>query len=76
MKVVLGVIALLALGLTAADAATLNLAGVFHPGALLQMVGTNIPCDPRTVPEPATWGLMILGFTGLGLAVRRRRVSA
>ncbi len=26
-----------------------------------------------TVPEPATWGLMIAGFGGLGVALRRRR---
>ena len=25
------------------------------------------------VPEPATWGLMLLGFGGIGLAVRRQR---
>lgn len=25
------------------------------------------------VPEPASWGLMILGFTGLGATLRRRR---
>lgn len=29
-----------------------------------------------TAPEPAAWGLMILGFAGLGAAMRRRRVSA
>jgi hypothetical protein len=25
------------------------------------------------VPEPATWGLMLLGFAGIGFAMRRRR---
>ncbi len=25
------------------------------------------------VPEPATWGLMILGFSGIGVAMHRRR---
>jgi len=25
------------------------------------------------VPEPATWGMMLLGFTGIGFAMRRRR---
>jgi hypothetical protein len=25
------------------------------------------------VPEPATWGLMLLGFGGIGMALRRRR---
>lgn len=27
-----------------------------------------------TVPEPATWAMMILGFGGIGAALRRRRV--
>ncbi len=25
------------------------------------------------VPEPATWGLMLIGFAGIGMAMRRRR---
>ena len=28
------------------------------------------------VPEPSTWGLMLLGFAGLGLAGYRRSVKA
>jgi len=28
------------------------------------------------VPEPATWGMMLLGFAGMGLAIRRRRRPA
>src|SRR6476661_1716401 len=28
------------------------------------------------VPEPATWGLMLLGFGGIGMALRRRRRPA
>lgn len=28
------------------------------------------------VPEPATWGLMLIGFGGIGLAMRRRRRPA
>jgi hypothetical protein len=28
------------------------------------------------VPEPATWGMMILGFGGLGVMLRRRRALA
>ncbi|HEV2593824.1 MAG TPA: PEPxxWA-CTERM sorting domain-containing protein [Sphingomicrobium sp.] len=27
----------------------------------------------RGVPEPATWGMMLLGFAGIGLAMRTRR---
>lgn len=27
----------------------------------------------EAVPEPATWGLMLLGFAGIGMAMRRRR---
>jgi hypothetical protein len=28
------------------------------------------------VPEPATWAMMLLGFTGIGMAMRRRRRPA
>ncbi len=28
---------------------------------------------PGVVPEPATWGLLIAGFAGIGAAMRRRR---
>jgi hypothetical protein len=28
------------------------------------------------VPEPATWAMMLLGFGGVGVAVRRRRVKS
>jgi hypothetical protein len=27
------------------------------------------------VPEPATWAMMIIGFGGAGVAIRRRRSS-
>jgi hypothetical protein len=27
----------------------------------------------RTVPEPGTWALMLLGFAGVGVAMRRSR---
>jgi hypothetical protein len=29
--------------------------------------------DSGSVPEPATWALMLLGFGGIGMAMRRRR---
>jgi hypothetical protein len=31
--------------------------------------------DSGAVPEPATWGLMLLGFAGVGVAMRRSRKS-
>ncbi|MBX3485457.1 PEPxxWA-CTERM sorting domain-containing protein [Phenylobacterium sp.] len=36
----------------------------------------EIAFEVTTVPEPATWGLMIMGFAALGLAARRRRAPA
>ncbi len=39
------------------------------PAALLDGVSLT------TVPEPASWAMMILGFFGLGAALRRRRVA-
>ena len=36
----------------------------------IQLTGT-VP----SVPEPATWGLMLLGFAGVGVAMRRSRKS-
>lgn len=29
--------------------------------------------SPLPVPEPATWGMMLLGFAGIGFAMRRNR---
>ncbi|MBX3483423.1 PEPxxWA-CTERM sorting domain-containing protein [Phenylobacterium sp.] len=37
------------------------------------LVGSSRPLGVALVPEPGTWGLMILGFAGMGLALRRRR---
>jgi len=34
------------------------------------------PNEPGGVPEPATWALMLAGFGGLGVALRRRRSAA
>ena len=36
--------------------------------------GGNLSFAPSAaVPEPATWAMMIIGFTGAGVAIRRRR---
>lgn len=37
-----------------------------------QLIPTSLTVV-RTVPEPATWAMMLLGFLGLGAALRRRR---
>ncbi len=71
MKLVLGVLAFTAAGLAAADAATLNLSGIFnHAMTTYNHCYTN--CG-GVVPEPATWGLMILGFALLARQVRAMR---
>ena len=41
------------------------------PGAAISVSFTNFATDP-TVPEPATWVMMGLGFIGLGYAAVRR----
>jgi hypothetical protein len=33
----------------------------------------NITLSTAAVPEPGTWGLMLLGFAGIGMAARRSR---
>ena len=38
---------------------------------LVGFVGAQV--SPPAVPEPATWGMMILGFGAVGAAMRRRR---
>lgn len=40
------------------------------------LIASNIRNISVGVPEPATWGLMIMGFGGIGAALRRRRVVA
>src|SRR5205085_8584663 len=53
-------------------------------GIMLQVTGTTnkintvkqmsfTPYGGQSVPEPATWGLMLLGFGGIGMALRRSR---
>jgi hypothetical protein len=32
--------------------------------------------DPAAVPEPAAWAILLAGFSGVGLALRRRRSPA
>lgn len=37
--------------------------------------GVLIDQPPTTVPEPATWAMMLLGFLTIGAAARRRRIA-
>jgi len=39
-------------------------------------ISGNAALGMAAVPEPATWGLMLLGFGGIGMAMRRRRRPA
>jgi hypothetical protein len=39
-----------------------------------QLIPTSLTVV-RTVPEPATWAMMLAGFFGLGAALRRRRAA-
>ncbi|HKO20262.1 MAG TPA: PEPxxWA-CTERM sorting domain-containing protein [Acidobacteriaceae bacterium] len=39
------------------------------------LVSQNIPVNRTDVPEPATWAMMLLGFGGIGMAMRRRRAK-
>lgn len=46
-------------------------------GTYTYLVGQNVVTVNVGVPEPATWAMMLLGFAGIGFAVRReRRVEA
>ncbi len=36
-------------------------------------IGRDTPPPPPVVPEPATWAMMLLGFSAVGFSMRRRR---
>lgn len=48
---------------------------VLGDGAAGTPAGLAVRLDTLAVPEPATWGLMILGFGAVGAAMRRRKTS-
>ena len=59
----------------------LDFDGIAIDGMLFSLEPNPDGSDPggtggSLVPEPATWGMMVLGFGMTGLAVRRRRSSA
>jgi PEP-CTERM motif len=42
-------------------------------GALADFAPNNATLAASSVPEPASWAFLLLGFAGIGLALRRRR---
>jgi hypothetical protein len=62
-----------------------ELSGASFNGVMFQVVGQGLTFNRfkqmsyeptggvRAVPEPATWALMLLGFGGMGMALRRSR---
>ena len=41
-----------------------------------QITITRLDAPPPGVPEPGTWAMMLVGFAGMGLAMRRRKTTA
>ena len=48
----------------------------FGNGAMVQNISQVRVTAAGAVPEPATWGLMLMGFAGVGFAMRRRKDAA
>jgi hypothetical protein len=44
----------------------------FHPFGIDNINFSSV----RAIPEPGTWAMMLIGFAGMGLAVRRRKAAA
>jgi hypothetical protein len=57
--------------LTGSDASAFSYLRLRSPGNAFEI--DNIAIN---APEPATWGMMLLGFAGIGMALRRRRRPA
>ena len=50
---------------------------VAHPGLSLELSANVIqPSSGGSIPEPSTWAMMLLGFTGLGFAGYRKAKTA
>ncbi|MFL6725277.1 MAG: PEPxxWA-CTERM sorting domain-containing protein, partial [Sphingomicrobium sp.] len=55
---------------------TFNAIKIVTTSHLFEVKQNSINLAAAFVPEPGTWGLMLLGFGGIGLALRRRRRTA
>jgi hypothetical protein len=58
---------------TLAAGATFRFLYTFNAGAGGGTVSGNASFMQSAVPEPATWAMMLVGFGGIGFAMRRRR---
>ena len=38
--------------------------------------GGNLAFTPNAIPEPASWAMMLMGFAGMGMVIRRRKQKA
>lgn len=47
----------------------------FMDGSFVWQIRTTPPPPPGGAPEPAAWALMLVGFAGLGAALRRRAAT-
>ena len=39
------------------------------------LIATGLVGPPLPIPEPATWAMMLVGFFGLGAALRKQRIA-
>jgi hypothetical protein len=61
-------------GLSGVNTFTFTNNGIELDTIRLLAVGGTVPF--AAVPEPATWAMMLIGFAGVGLTIRRRRPAA
>jgi hypothetical protein len=48
----------------------------FGTGSVIYTLGTiGVPAVTAAIPEVGTWGLMLIGFGGIGFAMRNRRAA-
>ena len=55
------------------DGSTFSAIMISSTSPIFQVKQNSINLATSAVPEPGAWGLMLLGFAGIGMAVRRSR---